>query len=280
MLAVPSLHPTASSSTASFATSVVGWDKEFPSLTPAQLQSKRAEFWDTRVQGRAECWQTLRVAVDALDADGGLDTALVILESAEMTPFDVDQPGVCFSYDSKGFKYDIPLVRAGEEQDRTRTQASARHTPPHFFPLPNAVLVICFSAPQYCLYTPSNLLRDPPPKPVNSSQPLQVQPAPQKDTANPSSDVSSVGSVSVAVGGKPLKFKVRFSNGLPDLTVDQSTNSTIGQLKTVIAATHSSLTPDRTRIYYLGKLMSNDRWSLSDIGMRKEMVLQCFIPRG
>jgi hypothetical protein len=219
----------------SFASSVVGWDKDFPALTLSALQNKRTEFWDTRVQGRAECWQAIRVAVEAAESDGDSSTTQAILESAEMTPFDIERSDVCFTYDSKGFKYEIPL---------------------------------------YCLYLPSNLLRDPPVKPASHS-PLQVQPAPPKAVSSASDALDAEIKQPEALNagtGKSLKFKVRFSTGLSDLAIEQRTSCSIGQLKALIHAKHADLAPERIRIYYLGKYMSHDKWNLGEIGMKKEMV--------
>lgn len=231
---------------ASFAAAVVGWDKEFPAITPSQLQSKRNEFWDTRVQGRAEVWRTLRVAVES----GEEGTSDAILESAELTPFDIENPEVCFCYDSKGFKYDIPL---------------------------------------YCMYTPANLLQEPSAAAIAAAKaqqqaPLQVQVAPtsarQQTPAGEGEEVKSAEAAgdASAPGGKTIKFKIRFSNGLADLSIDQKSSCTIGALKTLIATKYPDLAPERVRIYYLGKHMVSNQWNLGEIGMKKEMVLQCFIP--
>jgi hypothetical protein len=219
------------------------WDKEYPPITAAALQKRREEFWDTRVQGRAEMWAALRVACEASAEEA---TMAAILESAQLQPLDIEREGEAFTYDQRGFKYEVPLD---------------------------------------CIYTPGSLIK-------GSSSPraqlvLQVQPAPAQGSSSArysteeakSAEAAAVAQpAAVAASGKSLKFKVRFSNGLPDLTLDQRTGCTIGQLKSVIAEKYPALTPDRTRIYYLGKFMSSHSWNLGEIGMKKEMVLQCFIP--
>eukprot|EP00456_Euglypha_rotunda_P000097 TRINITY_DN10015_c0_g1_i6.p1 TRINITY_DN10015_c0_g1~~TRINITY_DN10015_c0_g1_i6.p1 ORF type:complete len:101 (-),score=9.45 TRINITY_DN10015_c0_g1_i6:10-312(-) len=43
------------------------WEKSFPPITRAELQKKREEFWDTRVEGRSEMWQALRMASECED---------------------------------------------------------------------------------------------------------------------------------------------------------------------------------------------------------------------
>jgi hypothetical protein len=190
------------------------------------------------------------------------DTASAILESANLQPLASDQADQAYTYDERGFKYDIPL---------------------------------------YCVYNPSNLLRDPPAfaaatsvaaatasaKQHQQQQTVQVQVAPSSargrvggaasDDSKQQDDAAS--SAASPPSGKSVKFKVRFSNGLPDLVVDQRSSVTIASVKALIAAAHPSLTSDRIRLYYLGKLMASGSWSLHDIGMKKEMVLQCFVPR-
>jgi len=42
------------------------WKLEL-ALTPEHLQRLRAEFWETRVEGKPEMWQALRAAAEALD---------------------------------------------------------------------------------------------------------------------------------------------------------------------------------------------------------------------
>ena len=202
-------------------------------------------------------WQALRVAVEA----GDDSTSAAILESAGLQPFDIEAADRFFTYDSKGFKYECPL---------------------------------------YCLYTPSNLLRDPPPGGLavastkSSQAPLQVQVAPssarsqqhssvndEAKSAEASSAQSAAGASAVGVGtGKSLKFTIRFSNGLPDYPLDARSSTSISAIKSLICSRHPSLQPmhDALRLYYLGKWMSQPQWTLGEIGMKKEMVLQCFIP--
>jgi len=83
----------------------VPWDKDFPPITMAQLQKRRDEFWDTRVEGRPEMWQAIRVSSEAED----VMTSKTILESAGLTALDIDKPDCCFCYDERGFRYEIPM---------------------------------------------------------------------------------------------------------------------------------------------------------------------------
>jgi len=243
----------------SLAVVALGWDKDFPALTNSQLATKRSEFWDTHSSGayggRPELWAALRLACEALQTSQD-DTAIAILESASLQPLDSEQADQAFTYDERGFKYCIPF---------------------------------------YCVFNPSNLLRDPPPVAAatsvaaaaahNKSQPLQVQVAPLSARGNggvaaPAAESKSPDAVVAGASGKLVQFKVRFSNGLPDLAVQQPVGVNLAQVKALITTQHPSLPPERVRLYYLGKLMASNSWTLGDIGMRKEMVLQCFVPRG
>jgi hypothetical protein len=80
------------------------WDIDFPALTLPQLKEKRAQFWETRVEGRSEMWQTIKMAIETDDAA----TSLVLLDSAGLTPLQAGGEFM-FSYDARGFKYDVPM---------------------------------------------------------------------------------------------------------------------------------------------------------------------------
>lgn len=55
------------------------WVSKIP-LTAGQLRLRREEYFDTRVTGRMEIWNAIRMAVDVLDED--LETAQQILNAA------------------------------------------------------------------------------------------------------------------------------------------------------------------------------------------------------
>lgn len=188
------------------------------------------------MQGRQEMWQALRVAVEA----GDESTSAAILESAGLQPFDLDAADRFFTYDQKGFKYDVPL---------------------------------------YCLYTPANLMRDPPPaaavsaaSAAKSQAPLQVQVAPssarsqqhsaandESKSAEPALQGAAAGGVVGGGTGKSLHFTIRFSNGLPDYPLDARSSTSMSALLSLICARHPALQPvsSSLRLYYLGKWMSN-----------------------
>eukprot|EP01006_Ploeotia_vitrea_P060640 TRINITY_DN76267_c0_g1_i1.p1 TRINITY_DN76267_c0_g1~~TRINITY_DN76267_c0_g1_i1.p1 ORF type:complete len:294 (-),score=118.41 TRINITY_DN76267_c0_g1_i1:70-951(-) len=81
------------------------WDAKFPSVTRTQLERMRSEFWETRVSGNQQMWQALKMASEAEDAG----TALMIAQSAGLTPYRQDKPDVCYCYDERGFRYEVPM---------------------------------------------------------------------------------------------------------------------------------------------------------------------------
>jgi len=81
------------------------WEKTFPPMTRSELQKKRDEFWDTRVEGSAEIWQAIRMSSECEDEKTGRS----ILESAGVTPYTIDKAESCFCYDERGHRYDIPM---------------------------------------------------------------------------------------------------------------------------------------------------------------------------
>jgi len=82
------------------------WDKDLPPMTTAELERKREEFWETRIEGRKEMWQAIKMAAETEEAD----TSRAILECAGLSPYDIDKPGSSyFCYDQRGTRYEVPL---------------------------------------------------------------------------------------------------------------------------------------------------------------------------
>ncbi|KAI9158841.1 Ubiquitin domain-containing protein [Paramyrothecium foliicola] len=89
------------------------WSSKNRRWTKAQLAQERAEFFDTRVTGRPEIWQTIHAALQVLwepelqeDGSDGLATAQTILTAAEISlPTGNIANGV---YDSLGNLYQLP----------------------------------------------------------------------------------------------------------------------------------------------------------------------------
>jgi len=227
-------------------------------MTLAQLNAKREEFWDTRVQGRPEMWAALRVAAEA----GDVDTTAAILESAGLTPFDVDEntpPEHCFSYDPKGFKHFLPFY--------------CIYTPPNIVPEQAQTTTATAAAPG-----------KPPLVQVQAAPNANGGVAPQEEKDNTGASAPSTVRVSSAsssgVSGKLIKFKLRFSNGLPDMMMEERSGLTLSQLKGKILARHPDLGPEnKIFLFYLGKPLSGAQWTLSQVGLRKDMVLQVFITK-
>ncbi|PBP27256.1 ubiquitin domain-containing protein [Diplocarpon rosae] len=81
--------------------------------TRNQIDEERVAFFDTRVTGRPEIWQTIRAALevlwsggDANDSDGGIATAQLILTAAGITVPGGNLAGNV--YDSFGELYPLP----------------------------------------------------------------------------------------------------------------------------------------------------------------------------
>ncbi|KAH8808313.1 ubiquitin domain-containing protein [Xylogone sp. PMI_703] len=89
------------------------WKSRNRVWTRSQLDKERRDFFDTRVTGRPEIWQTIRVALEILwtggdidDDDGGVATAGQIFEAAGITvPTGDLANGV---YDALGAFYSLP----------------------------------------------------------------------------------------------------------------------------------------------------------------------------
>lgn len=89
------------------------WTSNQQLWTRTELDRERNEFFDTRVTGRPEIWQTIRVALEVLwkggdpqDTDQGFGTAQTILTAADITIPTGDMAGGV--YDRFGAFYPIP----------------------------------------------------------------------------------------------------------------------------------------------------------------------------
>jgi hypothetical protein len=89
------------------------WTSQNRLWTRVDLDRQRAEFFDTRVTGHPEIWQTIRAALEVLwsggdvhDSDDGLGTAQQILDAAGITLPTGDLAGGV--YDSLGAFYPVP----------------------------------------------------------------------------------------------------------------------------------------------------------------------------
>jgi hypothetical protein len=86
------------------------WTSTDRTWTRAALARERADFFDTRVTGRPEVWQTLRAALEELrdpdDPDQGLATAQTIISAAEISLPTGDLANG--AYDALGSYYPLP----------------------------------------------------------------------------------------------------------------------------------------------------------------------------
>jgi len=71
----------------------------------------RNEFWETRLEGRPEMWQALRLASEASLDQGDEQSGAAIMSSVGLTPYAMDKrkADVCYCYDERGFKYEVPM---------------------------------------------------------------------------------------------------------------------------------------------------------------------------
>eukprot|EP00808_Paulinella_micropora_P031543 g64874.t1 len=88
----------------------IEWDTEIP-MHKQELYDKRQVFWETRIEGRQEAWQTIRMAAEC----GDPTTAKMILSSAGLTDYQIDKSlrrsvtDTCYCFDELGNRYDVPL---------------------------------------------------------------------------------------------------------------------------------------------------------------------------
>ncbi|KRX09883.1 hypothetical protein PPERSA_05275 [Pseudocohnilembus persalinus] len=70
-------------------------------VTKEQLERKRQEFWETRVEGKQQTWQALKSAVES---DEKLAIGLLAAAGIKLV-----NRSIQISYDDTGHKYDIPV---------------------------------------------------------------------------------------------------------------------------------------------------------------------------
>jgi len=66
-----------------------------------EIEKKRIEFWETRVEGNIDAWQALRGACEATEED-----AIAILGAMGLK---LVNKSLQIAYDSRGYKYDVPI---------------------------------------------------------------------------------------------------------------------------------------------------------------------------
>jgi len=76
-------------------------------LEPEDLPKKRAEFWETRVEGNKATWEALRFACE------NTDTATVV-EILKAAGIKLIKKTLQMSYDENGYRYDLPIFLINE----------------------------------------------------------------------------------------------------------------------------------------------------------------------
>lgn len=80
--------------------------------TREEIQRKRQEFWETRVQGSTERWLALRAACEAADSRTfQLDTAESIVKASGLS---LQQASITLCMDEFGMKYELPPFMINE----------------------------------------------------------------------------------------------------------------------------------------------------------------------
>merc|ERR1719336_1615164 len=100
------------------------WDEALPPMTKQELENKRRIFWETRVTGRIEMWQILKMSIEA-ERDSDEETAATIITSAGATPWQAGR-SCRFCYDATGERYEVPMYMFEEPRNITEP---ARHVP-------------------------------------------------------------------------------------------------------------------------------------------------------
>ena len=120
-----------------------------------------------------------------------------------------------------------------------------------------------YEVPFYCIYTPQTLITeegkgDPTPSP----------------SASPALEVRGLGGGEGEEGGKTVTFRVRFSDGIGDLPLVLPVSTELRELRGMVREAKGI--GEERQIYYL----HGHRWvegTLMQMGLKREMVLQCFV---
>eukprot|EP00457_Paulinella_chromatophora_P011978 gb/GEZN01012148.1/.p1 GENE.gb/GEZN01012148.1/~~gb/GEZN01012148.1/.p1 ORF type:complete len:265 (-),score=45.57 gb/GEZN01012148.1/:310-1080(-) len=198
------------------------WDTEIP-MTKKELHGKRNMFWETRVEGRQEAWQTIRMAAEC----GDPTTAKTILSSAGLTDYQIDKnlrrsvSDTCYCFDELGNRYEVPL---------------------------------------YVLYSPKTLVDEPEKvsRPEDVSPFKSTEEGSQKKVVDAKTGQGTPGTV--APPKEEIKVKVRLSSS-KDLTVSLPFDAKVVQLKTAVQQ-QEEIPVSRLRIFVHGHQLS-DSESLS-----------------
>jgi hypothetical protein len=229
--------------------SAKAWEKDFPAITSTELKRRREEFWDTRVEGRKEAWQAIKLACEA----GDEGTSLAILDSAGLTPFDMNKPDCCFCYDDHGAKYEVPMyvlrdpanvVKTDEHNHSSQADAAAS-------PAQQIELQAQPSSAVAPIITSGGGGGDE--KSKNQSASPVASPS-----ISPVSPMSPTSPAPISTDNTPgFKIKIRFSEG-KDIEVTVRPSQSIKELKTQLFASNAIPIKDQRVIYSGRRLEDND----------------------
>ena len=216
---------------------VTQFHSTFPPCTFASLQQQRDEYWDTRVEGDQAVWLILRRVCECEEGDGMRD---VMLESSGLQQWSIDKPDGVYTYDVKGARYDIPFFCLYQ---------------PHTLITAEQAAAAASATDTRLTSTPSDSERS-----VQSS----TQPSPSDSSGGLSSD-----------SDKAVKFKVRFSDGsFADLPLALSPSTPLALIRALVKE-RVGLVEERQVFFLHGKRLLTG--TVSEIGLEKGMVLQCFV---
>jgi hypothetical protein len=234
------------------------------------VEAKREEFWGTRVEGRAEMWQTLKSTIEMYQrGEGGSEGELcsAILESSGLTRFGFDKRDCVFCFDSRGAKYDIPLyalLAPGADdkntinigQKATREAKLDENKTDSATPGANAAASGATASPAAAAA----------PTASNAAAPAAIDGATSAAAEKKDDGASRDG---------PLKLKVRLSNGAADLSLGMPADATAGDVKKRVAR-ERTIAVERMILMYSGRRFA-DHLPLRDVGVRSGFVLQLMI---
>ncbi|KAF3067117.1 hypothetical protein GL218_08908 [Daldinia childiae] len=234
------------------------WVARDRSWTRSQLDTERADFFDTRVTGRAEVWQVLKAALEVLweadlvratggereDDDGtdGIATAQSMLKAAEVTlPTGDLSNGV---YDSLGNYYALPEwivcdpVNVTEENGAKRNNGGARRK------------------------RDGELTGE-----EDSEEELD------EDEALRRREEKGKGIANIK---NMVKVRARLSENLPDVVVSVSIDESVRSFAKRIAEESGLASTKRVRVAYMGKILKENS-SLQSQGWKKGHIVNALV---
>ncbi|KAI4864202.1 hypothetical protein F4820DRAFT_346239 [Hypoxylon rubiginosum] len=234
------------------------WVARDRSWTRSELDTERADFFDTRVTGRPEVWQVLKAALEVLweadlshasggeppdeDGVGGLATAQSILKAAEVTlPTGDLSNGV---YDSLGNYYALPEwivsdpVNVAEEGSAKRSKGGAGRKGDDDL----------------------------------TGEEDTVEELDEEETMRRREEKGK----GVANIRDMVKVRARLSENLPDVIVSVSSEESVRSFARKVAEESGLPSTKRVRVAYMGKILKENS-SLKNQGWKKGHVVNALV---